>query len=278
MSRESAAGTLPGFVETVRTMGTVVTLDVRAARTQPPVAAFADAAADLHRVDRLLSTWRAGSWASRLLRREVVVGDCPAPVREVVGLAERLAEVTDGWFSPYWRGDAASGPDPTGLVKGWAAQRASDRLLAHGLPDHLVNAAGDLVVSGSPDPGQGAASAWRIGIADPLRPGALVGVLDLAGGAGRWGVAPSGPAERGPQVVDPHTGAAPLSVASATAVARVGTPHEEAGAWTDACATALVAAGGRAPDLLGRLAARGVDAFLVGADGQVTDPAGLLTG
>ena len=73
----------------------------------------------------------------------------------MVAIALDLMELTDGYFSPFWRrlpyGDP--GPDPTGLVKGWAAQQASDVLMAHGLPDHVVNAAGDVVVSGQLGPG-----------------------------------------------------------------------------------------------------------------------------
>ena len=91
-----------------------------------------------------------------------------------------LMELTDGYFSPFWRrlpyGDP--GPDPTGLVKGWAAQQASDILVSRGLPDHVVNAAGDIVVSGQAAPGDPACP-WRVGISDPHRAGALVGVVDL---------------------------------------------------------------------------------------------------
>jgi thiamine biosynthesis lipoprotein ApbE len=50
--------------------------------------------------------------------------------------------------------------------------------------------------------------------------------------------------------------------------------HAEAGAVADACATALVAAGDHAPELLALLP--GADAFVLHADGRVTDPGGLL--
>jgi thiamine biosynthesis lipoprotein len=259
-------------------MGTVVTLDVRSpARAADLAAAFTDAATLLHQTDELLSTWQPGSWASRLLRCEVTPDGCPAPIPDVVRLAEELGEVTEGYFSQHWRRDPAAGPDATGLVKGWAAQRTSDLLLARGLPDHVVNAAGDLIVSGSPAPGEtGEGVRWRVGISDPLNPGGLVGVVELDAGPGRWAVATSGWAERGPHVADPHTGSFPDTVASATAVARVGGAHPEAGAWTDACATALVAAADRSAALLDRLRQRGVHGFLVGDDGSITDPDGLL--
>lgn len=269
----------PAYVDLVHTMGTVVSLDVRAAERPTNFAAAVEAAADrLHEIDRLFSTWQADSWASRLVRGEVPAGDCPPPLQDVVHLAQILAELTDGYFSPQWRraGSPGAGPDPTGLVKGWAAQQVSDVLLAHGLPDHVVNAAGDLVISGAPTPGAADPQPWRVGISDPATIGALSGSVELAPGPHRWALATSGPAERGLHVVDPHTGAFPTTVASATALTRVDATHPDGGAWADACATALVAAGDRAPELLHRLAVRDVQGFLVHADGRVTDPDGLL--
>ncbi len=265
-------------VELVHTMGTVVTVDVREGACREVVAAgVVDAAEHLHRADAVFSTWLDDSWGSRLLRGEVTPEDCPSQVREVLALAAEVCAATDGWFTAGWRSDAA-GPDPTGLVKGWSAQQASDRLLAHGLADHVVNAAGDLVLSGTPsgraDRVPGAeGDVWRIGIADPHRQGSLVGVLELPAGPWRWAVATSGTAERGRHVRDPHTGQCPDAVAAATVVARLDAALPEAGAWTDGCATALVAAGTQASELLPCLPVRGL---LVHADGGVTDPDGLL--
>lgn len=265
----------PSYVELVHTMGTVVSLDVRSPRRPDCLdQAFADATEQLYKADALFSTWQDDSWGSRLLRGEVAVEDCPSRLQHVVRLAQELTFLTGGYFSPYWRhGSGPAGPDPTGLVKGWAAQRASDVLLEHGLSDHVVNAAGDVVVSGSSTPGSTAP--WRIGISHPLRPGTLAGYVELAPGR-RWAVATSGPAERGLHVVDPHTGAAPVSIASATAVVRETAAQAEPGAWADAAATALVAAGGRAADELARLATHQVRGFLLRADGALTDPDGLL--
>jgi thiamine biosynthesis lipoprotein len=272
----------PAYVELVPTMGTVISLDVRAA-TRPPTltVAFADATRRLQEIDAQLSAWQGGSWVSRLLDDRVTLSDSPEDVRATVGLAEKLRSWTDGYFSAYWRGNGA-GPDPTGLVKGWAAQQASDVLASHGLRDHVVNAAGDLVVSGSPAPGSPESAVWRLGITEPTIPGALAGIVELAPGAGRWAMATSGLAEHRRHVLDPHTGRYPGSVASATAVAWA--PAEptapvmvEVGALTDACATALVAAGHAAPDLLRRLAVHGVHGLLIHADGRVNDPEGLLT-
>jgi len=281
-------------VKLVHTMGTIVVLDVRAP-TRPPAleAAVGEVTRLLRHVDELFSTWRPDSWVSRLLTGRVTPAACPAKVHDVIALAEALAEVTDGFFSPYWRPaeTGAGGPDPTGLLKGWAAQQASDILLAHDLPDHIVNAAGDIVLSGTPTavpagtlrPADSAASdhsTWRVGISDPLDSMALAGVVELPGVRGRWAVATSGVAELGYHVVDPHTGSSPRAVVSATAVVRLdglgAGPDNQAGATADACATALVASGEHADALLGQLTSKGVVALFIDADAVVHDPHQLL--
>ena len=244
----------------VPTMGTVVSVDVR---TPAPAAAFAEAleavTRQLHAIDEQFSPWRPDSWVSRLIRGAVGLSDCPSEVQRAVELAVDLMDLTDGYFSPFWRqlpyGDP--GADPTGLVKGWAAQRASDVLLSHGLPDHIVNAAGDVVVSGQPSPSE-PHQAWRVGISDPHRSRALVGVVEPDQTSSRWAVATSGTAELGAHVSDPHSGRFPSSVVSATAVGRLD-PAREGAATADACATALVAAGDAAESLLERLDGCGVE-------------------
>ena len=72
----------------------------------------------------------------------------------------RLRELSRGWFDPW---AMPGGVDPTGYVKGWAAQCCLALLAPSGASGILVNAAGDLAAAGHP-PG---AAAWRIGIAEP---------------------------------------------------------------------------------------------------------------
>ena len=164
----------------------------------------------------------------------------------------RLMELTDGYFSPFWRrlpyGDP--GPDPTGLVKGWAAQQASDILLAHGLPDHVVNAAGDVVRVRAVDPARP-----RIELARrdqrPAPGGDVAGVVVLDRPSVELGGGHVGYRELGAHVCDPHTGRFPRSVASATTVVLAAATRPRSarrrGGTADACATAVVAAGDQAP-------------------------------
>ncbi len=265
-------------VELVPVMGTVVSIDVRTpVRPEGFREAVEAVAGRLREIDDMFSPWQRDSWVSRLISGVLVPEDCPLEVQRVVELSLQMMGLTDGFFSPYWRrgphGDA--GPDPTGLVKGWAAQQASDLLVALSLPDHAVNAAGDVVVSGRSAPGD-PGCAWHIGISDPHHDRSLAGVLNLDQSAARWAVATSGTAEVGAHVGDPHTGRFPCSVASATAVTRI-EGCEAGAAVADACATALVAAGEGAQVLQEGLTGQGMEFLLIDRDGSLHDPRGMLT-
>lgn len=260
---------MTGGTRLVHAMGTVVSLDARGESTDSRRTAAMDAAeAVVHAADDTFSTWKDASWVSRLRRGEVTPDACPADVVEVLRLCDRAEQLTGGRFSVCWRRDGTL--DPTGLVKGWAAGRASDALRAAGVGDHVVNAAGDLAVAGRPEPGR----EWRVGIADPRARGRLLGALDCsrvtAGASGVRAVATSGPAERGEHVFDPRTGATATDVLSATVTG----PDP---ALADAFATALVAAGAEAPGLLDELRDGEWDGLLLLGD-RLVDPSRLLGG
>lgn len=253
----------PGSVRLVHTMGTVISLDVRSRTDEGLDAGLAAAEMVLCDADAMFSTYRSDSWISRLARREVRPTELPPEVLEVFALCGEVERLTDGLFTARWRGDGTL--DPTGLVKGWAADRASQVLTEHGLPDHCVNAAGDVVLSGCPD----AARSWRIGIADPRVRGALLGVVDTGSLPDARAVATSGVAERGLHITDPRTGRAADGVLSATVTG--GDP-----AVADGLATALVVAGPDAPGILAQWRDRGWAGCLLTAAGILHDPDGIL--
>lgn len=167
-----------------------------------------------------------------------------------------LAERTGGYFTGYPGGVL----DPSGAVKGWAVERASDLLTAAGARAHAVNGCGDMQLVGEPAPGQ----VWRVGIAHPLRPGTLATTVcarDIA-------VATSGPAERGNHIIDPHTGAAAAGIASLTVVGpRLG--------LVDAYATAACARGIAGLDWVEQL--DGYEAFAVLPDGDTRSTSGFAS-
>ncbi len=178
----------------------------------------------LHEVDRRFSTYTVDSEVSRLDRGELRIEECSADLRQVLSECTRLWRETDGFFDAYTTGRL----DPSGYVKGWAVQVASERLSAAGALNHLVDAGGDLQTRGRPAPGQD----WQIGIRHPWERDKVAWVLhgtDLA-------VATSGTYERGLHVFDPRSGGLPSQLRSVTVVGR------DLGD-ADAYATAAVAMG-----------------------------------
>lgn len=135
-------------------------------------AALGEVVAQLHGVDAVFSTCRTDSAVSRPARGELAVERCPPEVARVLGLAAEAERVSEGWFSARYRG----APDPTGIVKGWSAERAARR--PAGVTGVAVNGGGDMQALGAPEPGR----RWRVGVADPLLLGGLTAVVSTAGG------------------------------------------------------------------------------------------------
>jgi len=223
-------GVLPGTVHTrsEHVWGTVVTLDVRdpEATAAAVDAAWESVRAELHRIDAVFSTFRDDSVISRLRAggTHVVADD----VAEVVDRCLEVRMATDGSFDP-WK--AEGGFDPSGLVKGWAADRCAEIVRRHGFRTFCVDAAGDLACRGSIADAEGW-NGWPIGIAHPDDPQAVVAVVEVRDGA----IATSGTSQRGEHVTDPRTGSPARGARQATVVG----PD---GALADAYATALVVSG-----------------------------------
>jgi thiamine biosynthesis lipoprotein len=211
-------------------MGTVFSFDVRGGDPRAVRAALEEAVDGLHRADAVFSTYREDSQLSRLARGELTAGECDPEVGEVLELAAEAERASDGWFSTTYEGRL----DPTGIVKGWAVERAARTLAAAGATGVSVNGGGDVQLLGVP----GAGRPWRVGIADPLRPGGLAAVITAAGTT-ELAVATSGTAERGAHIVDPRTGRpAVTDLLAVTVVAPRLT-------WADCWATAAFAMGAR---------------------------------
>ncbi|WP_406102452.1 FAD:protein FMN transferase [Streptomyces sp. NBC_01003] len=236
-------------------MGTVFSFDIRDTPTPAIHRALAEAVRHLHRIDAVFSTYRPDSYISRLDRGEIHLADCPPEVHEALSLCARAAHHSDGWFSITPAGTL----DPSGLVKGWATETASQLLYDAGAHQTCVNGGGDLQLRGRAT----LDSPWRIGIAHPLRPKELLTVItadtDLA-------IATSGVAERGAHIYDPHHGAPATTFASLTVVGPRLT-------MTDAYATAAFARGEDARGWLTSL--DGYEALAVRPDGQTWQTPGF---
>ena len=166
----------------------------------------------LQEAARVFSTYRDDSCVSRLGRGELTVADCPPEVAEVLAIGERARAESHGAFDVRRPGpDGSLVLDPSGVVKGWAVQRAAAPLLALDDTDVCLSASGDMVchvASRGREP-------WSVGVENPLDPTRVLAVVPVRRGA----VATSGHAHRGHHVVDPRTGRAPEDVASVTVLA-----------------------------------------------------------
>jgi thiamine biosynthesis lipoprotein len=215
----------------VHLMGMPVSLALRGRHVDDDLArvAWERCVAELTEVDLVFSTYREDSFVSRLGRGEIDLAACPAEVPEVLALGERARVESGGAFDVRRPGpDGVPTLDPSGVVKGWAVQRASAHLVALPDTDVCLSAGGDLVCHVADD----ARPAWRIGIENPSAPLQLLATVEVRRGA----VATSGTAHRGEHITDARTGDVPGSLASVTVLADDLT-------WADIDATAAYAMG-----------------------------------
>jgi len=243
-------------VHHLEVMGTVVTIDLYTdpSAPEPAVESLLNAACrSLVDADEVFSTWKADSPMSRLRRGELTLEAAPPEIAEVLDACRDARRLSDGWFDPW---AMPGGVDPTGLVKGWAAQRALGRLAAPFVTGAIVNAAGDIACRG----GLGT-QPFRFGIVDPFAPRQLLCVV-----RGTAALATSGTYERGLHLIDPHSGGAVDRLASAS----VSGPDL---GLADALATAVAVAGVEGLDLVEAL--DGFEALVVTPEGTRHRTAGF---
>jgi FAD:protein FMN transferase len=231
-------------------MGTVVSFDIPAAAQDT----LTQAVSWLHWVDATFSPYRDDSDVSRYAAGSVSLAQCVPELTEVIEASAAVGALSGGYFTTTPGGRF----DPSGYVKGWAIERAAALFTAAGSAEHSVNGGGDVQCVGDRAGGQ----PWRIGIAHPLQPGTLALVV-----AGRdFAVATSGVAERGPHIINPHTGQPATDLASVTVIGPGLT-------LTDAYATAAFAMGSAARDWLETL--EGYEAFAITSRGATWQTSNL---
>jgi len=153
--------------------------------------------AELGRLERMFSVFRPDSEISRINDGRLHHLDASPEVIEVLDACAWLENASGGAFSVR-RSQGDHRIDPSGFVKGWAAERAARVLTGSGIGHWYLGIGGDFTMSGGMRDGQ----PWRIGIVDPRDASMLVGSVDVVDGA----VATSGTAERGHHLWDPRTG------------------------------------------------------------------------
>jgi len=200
-------------------MGMPISIHLRGQDVDSPMVAHVveDAFDLLREADRLFSTYREDSEVSRIRRGELDPALADPLVQQVVTLCRQAGELTKGAFTDQLPDDdGVLRFDPTGLVKGWAADRAANRLADLSGLEFCLNAGGDVVVGGaetetgtdngtkvnggSGQPNGGPGAVWRVGIEDPRDRSRVAQVVELRHG----GVATSGTAARGAHLYDPN--------------------------------------------------------------------------
>lgn len=200
---------------------------------------------ELERLEAMFSTFRPDSEICQLNRGERHLLDCSVEVIDVLDACTWLHQRSGGAFD-IARPGCPGQIDPAGFVKGWATERAAQRLSDAGLTDWFVSVGGDVITRGSRGPGD----PWSVAIADPRSPGEIAAVFDLSDGLGHVG-------HRGTRAhlwdgrdETPAAGWASLSVTGPSL------------AWAGAFATAAFVMGAPGPDWVAQFdgyAAIGID-------------------
>jgi len=224
----------------VETWGTVIVVVAAASELDQKslISAVDEVEEFFYQVDRDFSTYKEDSQVSRIRRGEMRIEDASEYVQQVWALCEFSRELTLGAFDP-WKADG--GFDPSGLVKGWAAEVGAQMLVEAGCENVLINASGDIVLRGGHPTDSGEIEAWNIGIVSPDDREKFVKIFDVIDGS----VATSGDYQKGAHIVDPHTGLIAIGARSASVIG----PD---GAICDALATALMVDGVDAQKWIGR--------------------------
>jgi thiamine biosynthesis lipoprotein len=149
---------------------------------------------DFSLLDRTFSPFRPNSEVSRINRGELQIDEAGVLANQAITLCRQYESATDGYFSAWIAGRF----DPSGLVKGWAIDRACSILDGYGYRDFFVDAGGDVQTRGRNAEG----GPWRVGVRHPVERHKVARVVLASGLA----VATSGTYEKGEHIIDPHTG------------------------------------------------------------------------
>jgi thiamine biosynthesis lipoprotein len=186
-----------------------------------------DVRTELERLEAMFSVYRDSSEISRINAGTLHHLDSSAEVIEVFDACSWLEQASNGAFS-IRRSTKESAINPSGFVKGWAAERTAQKFTAAGLQHWYLGIGGDFVLRGGLD----ATTPWSIGIADPRDASQLVATVDAVNGA----IATSGSAERGDHIWDSRSGTVAKEFLSVTVTGPSLT-------WADAYATTVFVMG-----------------------------------
>lgn len=150
-------------------------------------------------IDETFSPYKENSEVSQINRGEITTEKFSQDMIEIFQLSDKTKHETNGYFNIEHNGKI----DPSGLVKGWAIQRASELLKEKGLSNFFIDAGGDIQVSGNNENGK----PWRVGIRNPFKREENIKILSIQD----KGVATSGTAIRGQHIWNPFHKASNVS-------------------------------------------------------------------
>jgi thiamine biosynthesis lipoprotein len=226
-------------------MGLPISIDLR----EDFPAAAEQAFAWLREADERFSPFKVDSEVSRF------DGEPGEDLSEILAICAYYEHLSGGAFTAHLPGRAL---DPSGVVKGWAVQRAAEILRSAGARRFCVNAGGDVVTAGEPEAGR----PWQVGIRHPDQADKVCAVVSSRDGA----VATSAAYERGAHILDGRTGEPAAGLLSVTVVA---------GDLTTADATATAAFALGVEGIEWANARPGCEVFIVDEDRRVHRSKGL---
>lgn len=177
-------------------MGMPITVEVVDSSVTPQD--FRDVFSLFKQIDRQFSPYKKTSEVSRINRKEVAEAEYSEEMREILSLAGKAKDKTNGYFDVYRNGYF----DPSGVVKGWAIQKACELLKTKCLQNFSINAGGDVQVSGNNSHDQN----WRVGIRHPFEHDKIVKTIRIE----NEGIATSGTYLRGEHIYNPLQKAQPV--------------------------------------------------------------------
>ena len=141
-------------------MGLPVSIDIPAAPTKD---SFVAAFKRLRQIDADYSPYKPESYVSKVQAGTLALRNLPAEQQTVLQACMHWNTQTGGYFNAYFSGIY----DPSGYVKGWAIQQASDVLYAGGHDTFCINAGGDVLLRSANG------HVWQIALQHPRMPGLL---------------------------------------------------------------------------------------------------------
>ncbi len=142
-------------------------------------------------VDEKFSPYKQNSEVTKINDKRIGK-NLSSDMKLILKLSKETKEATVGYFDIYRNGFM----DPSGIVKGWAINKAAEILKNFKYKDFYVEASGDIQTHGL----NNEKKKWAVGIRNPFKKNEIVKVVYLSG----EGIATSGSYEKGEHIYNPN--------------------------------------------------------------------------